>query len=116
MFGIGNEDASTVVSGAPPPDEGEIQGGKTQPGQPFLYGLHLGSPMGKRFSTNSDMGDIPHFLVFLTSHQIREAHMVPEKWRTASNPQATMASAPCLAFKVTVTTKIGQLLTWRPRV
>ena len=107
MFGIGNEVSSSVVSGAPPLDEGEIQGGKTQPGLPFLYGLHLGCPMGKKFSTNSDMEDIPQFLSFLKSHQIREAHMVPEKWRTASNPQATMVTAPCLEFKVTVTLKIG---------
>lgn len=35
--------------------------------------------MGIKFSINSDMEEMPHFLIFLNSQQMREPHMVLEK-------------------------------------
>lgn len=56
-----------------------MQGEKTQPGKLFLHDLHVGYLMGIKFSINSDMEEIAHFLIFLKSHQMREPHMVLEK-------------------------------------
>lgn len=86
-----------------------MQGEKTQPGKLFLHDLHVGYLMGIKFSINSDMEEIAHFLIFLKSHQMRELHMVLEKkkkWSTASDPQDIMVTATPLVSRPTVTFKV----------
>lgn len=73
--------------------------------------------MGIKLSINSAMEEEPHFFIFLKSHQIREAHMVPENnGEQPSNPQAIMLAATSLVSKLIVTLKVIQLLAWRPHM
>lgn len=76
-----------------------MQGRKTQPGPPFLYGLHLGYFMGTEFSINSAMEEMPNFFILLKSHQIREAHMVPEKNGKQPSNQGHHACCYILSFQ-----------------